>query len=69
MGIEDRLRGLERRHLPPDPDEEVHRRERRAYMRSWLDELADAKRTGREPAPWARAISEDFEVMRRSRES
>jgi hypothetical protein len=66
-GLDDRIRHLEFQ-LPEDLQDEAARLERREFMRAWLDELAAAKRQGREPASWARAISEDL-AERRARES
>jgi hypothetical protein len=66
-GLGDRLRRLEgaRAERLPQPPEDLSRR---ARMKAYLDELAAAKREGREPSAEAKAISEAME-RRRERES
>jgi cytochrome P450 len=63
--LERRLEALEGRATPPENKERSEARER---MRAVLDELAAAKREGREPSEEAAAIMEGIQ-RRRARES
>jgi hypothetical protein len=63
--LERRLKALEGRIEPPERPERAEVRER---MRIVLDELAAAKREGREPSEEAAAVMEAIQ-RRRARES
>jgi hypothetical protein len=61
-GIERRLEALEGRIEPPERPE---RAEVRARMKAQLDEIAAARRKGREPSEEALAVTEAIERRRR----
>jgi hypothetical protein len=63
--LERRLEAIEGRATLPENKE---RREARERMRAVLDEMAAAKREGREPSEEARAVMEAIQ-RRRARES
>jgi hypothetical protein len=65
--LEKRLEMLEGRATPPENTRHSEARER---VRAVLDELAAARREGREPSPWAEAIAQAIEQRSwRARES
>jgi cytochrome P450 len=65
--LERRLESLEGRQGPP-PESPEHR-EARARMRACLDEIAAARREGREPSEEAVAVMKAFERRIAARES
>jgi len=62
-GLERRLERLEGQMEPPDRRQ---RAEVRAHMRAFLEEIAAARREGREPSPEALAVLKAIERRRSS---
>jgi hypothetical protein len=61
MSVRRRLEALEGRGTRPETEASEARAKAREHINACLDELAAAKREGREPSEEARAVMEAFE--------